>query len=124
MGRSFLLRHAEGGKALLRRGGGPQLNGIDMITPMAVSHRRQFVRAALVTAGSDGRILGANDRIRIGAIGTGQRGQTLLGMLNRLESNDIVALCDVYKPHLATTRAAPAPNAQEYAARVVARCGL
>ena len=85
-----------------------------MITPMAVSHRRQFVRAALVTAASYGRILGANDRIRIGAIGTGQRGQTLLGLLNRIGSNEIVALCDVYKPHLATTRAAHAPNAQEY----------
>src|ERR1039458_10582253 len=75
---------------------------IDMTTPMAVSHRRQFVRAALVTAVSYRRILGANDRIRIGAIGTGQRGQTLLGLLNRLGSNEIVALCDVYKPHLAT----------------------
>src|ERR1022692_2481844 len=87
---------------------------IDMTTPMAVSHRRQFVRAALVTAVSYRRILGANDRIRIGAIGTGQRGQTLLGLLNRLGANEIVALCDVYKPHLATTRAAHAPNAQEY----------
>jgi predicted dehydrogenase len=73
------------------------------------------MQAALITAASYGRILGANDRIRIGAIGTGQRGQTLLGLLNRLESNEIVALCDVYKPHLATTRAAHAPNAQEYA---------
>jgi hypothetical protein len=50
--------------------------------------RRQFVRAALLTAASYGRILGANDRIRIGAIGTGQRGQTLLGFLNQIESND------------------------------------
>src|ERR1019366_4870512 len=89
---------------------------IDMTTPMAVSHRRQFVRAALVTAVSYRRILGANDRIRIGAIGTGQRGQTLLGLLNRIGSNEIVALCDVYKPHLATTRAAPAPTAREYVA--------
>ena len=77
--------------------------------------RRQFVGAALVTAASYSRILGANDRIRIGAIGTGQRGQTLLGALNRLESNDIVALCDVYQPHLVTSKAAHAPNAQEYA---------
>jgi predicted dehydrogenase len=77
--------------------------------------RRQFVGAALVTAASYSRILGANDRIQIGAIGTGQRGQTLLGALNQLESNDIVALCDVYKRHLVTTKAAHAPKAEEYA---------
>jgi predicted dehydrogenase len=77
--------------------------------------RRQFVGAALVTAASYGRILGANDRIRMGAIGTGSRGQTLLGALNRLESNDIVALCDVYQPHLVTSKAAHAPNAEVYA---------
>jgi predicted dehydrogenase len=76
--------------------------------------RRQFVGAALATAASYSRIQGANDRIRIGAIGTGQRGQTLLGALNRLEANDIVALCDVYQPHLVTTRGAHAPNAQVY----------
>jgi hypothetical protein len=44
-------------------------------------HRRQFVRAALATAASYGRILGANDRVRVGAIGTGGRGQYLLSQL-------------------------------------------
>jgi len=61
-------------------------------------HRRQFVRAALVTAASYGRILGANDRIRIGAIGTGGRCQYLLSQLKLLENNEIVACCDVYEP--------------------------
>jgi predicted dehydrogenase len=77
--------------------------------------RRRFVGAAVLTAASYSRILGANERIRIGAIGTGQRGQTLLGTLNQQqESNDIVALCDVYERHLITTKAAHAPNAQQY----------
>ncbi|HEY1495062.1 MAG TPA: Gfo/Idh/MocA family oxidoreductase [Candidatus Solibacter sp.] len=61
-------------------------------------HRRQFVRAALVTAASYGRILGANDRIRMGAIGTGGRCQYLLSQLKLLENNEIVACCDVYEP--------------------------
>ena len=86
-----------------------------MKTPVVLSHRRRFVQAALATAVSYNRILGANDRIRIGAIGTGQRGQTLLGMLGKLGTGEIVALCDVYKPHLATTKAAHAPDAREYA---------
>ena len=48
-------------------------------------HRRQFVQAALATAASYGRIYGANDRIRIGAIGTGGRGQYLLSQLKLAE---------------------------------------
>ena len=61
-------------------------------------HRRQFVRAALVTAASYSRVLGANDRIRVGAIGTGGRAQYLLSVLKKQEGNDIVACCDVYEP--------------------------
>ena len=61
-------------------------------------HRRQFVRAALATAASYGRILGANDRIRLGAIGTGGRCQYLLSQLKLIEQNEIVACCDVYQP--------------------------
>jgi predicted dehydrogenase len=61
-------------------------------------HRRQFVRTALATAASYGQILGANDRIRIGAIGTGGRGQYLLSQLKLAEQNEIVACCDVYEP--------------------------
>ncbi len=61
-------------------------------------HRRQFVRTALATAASYGQILGANDRIRIGAIGTGGRGQYLLSQFKLAEQNEIVACCDVYEP--------------------------
>ena len=77
-------------------------------------NRRRFVGATIATAASYSRILGANERIRIGAIGTGSRGQALLGALNQAASTDIVAICDVYQPHLVTTKAAHAPNADEY----------
>jgi predicted dehydrogenase len=77
-------------------------------------NRRRFVGATIATAASYNRILGANERVRIGAIGTGSRGQALLGALNRAASTDIVAICDVYKPHLITTKAAHAPDAEEY----------
>jgi predicted dehydrogenase len=77
-------------------------------------NRRRFVGATIATAASYSRILGANERIRVGAIGTGSRGQTLLGALNQAGSADIVAICDVYQPHLVTTKAAHAPNADEY----------
>ena len=43
---------------------------------------------------------GANNRIRIGVIGTGGRARGLMGLLKRLPGNEMVALCDVYEPRL------------------------
>src|SRR5450432_47358 len=80
-------------------------------------NRRTFVTTALATAtaASYGRILGANDRIQIGAIGTGDRCQYLLTVLNKVGGNDITAMCDVYKPHILKAKAkTPAPDAKEY----------
>ena len=68
------------------------------MTSSTSPHRRQFVQAALATAASYGRIYGANERIRVGAIGTGGRGQYLLSQLKLAEQNDIVACCDVFEP--------------------------
>jgi predicted dehydrogenase len=45
------------------------------------------------------RALGANDRIRIGLIGTGGRCMYLAELLKGLPGNEIVAACDVYEPH-------------------------
>lgn len=44
------------------------------------------------------RALGANDRIRIGLIGTGGRCMYLAELLKGLPGNEIVAACDVYAP--------------------------
>ena len=49
-------------------------------------NRRLFMGAALTTAASYKRILGANDRLQVGAIGTGQRCQYLLSLLNKIGS--------------------------------------
>ena len=78
-------------------------------------HRRQFVRAAIATAASYGRILGANDRIRVGAIGTGGRGDFLLSLLNKLEGNEIVSFCDVYEPRRLESKASRGRNATDTA---------
>jgi predicted dehydrogenase len=43
---------------------------------------------------------GANDRIRIGVIGTGGRARGLMTLLTRVPGNDMVAVCDVYEPRL------------------------
>jgi predicted dehydrogenase len=63
--------------------------------------RRDFVRlagagvtAAGLSARSYSRVLGSNDRIRIGGIGPGDRGATRLATAEKLGA-EIVALCDV-----------------------------
>ena len=77
--------------------------------------RRRFLGSAIATAASYGRILGANERIRVGGIGTGGRGTYLLGVLKDLESSDIVAVCDVYaERRLRAKERITAPDAEEY----------
>jgi predicted dehydrogenase len=83
--------------------------------PENSSHsRRRFVGAAIATAASYDRILGANDRIRIGGIGTGGRCSYLLGIVKDLPSTEIVAVCDVYEARRLRIKATAAPNAAEY----------
>ncbi len=86
------------------------------VSSSTVSHpnRRRFLGAAIATAASYGRILGANERVRIGAIGTGGRCSYLMSLLNKIGSNDIVAVCDVYEPHRQEAKAKYAPDAHEY----------
>src|ERR1035438_1693613 len=80
-----------------------------------MTDRREFIKAAaLATAASYNRILGANDRIRIGGIGTGGRCQYLLSLLNKGGGSQIVAICDVYQPHLQEAREKTAPEAREF----------
>src|SRR5687768_5081754 len=43
-------------------------------------------------------IQGANDRIRIGIIGTGGRARGMMTQLKRLPGTELVAVCDVYEP--------------------------
>jgi len=58
--------------------------------------RRQFL---LTTAAAQGRIRGANDRIRAGIIGAGGRGKYLTGQFKEIGA-EMAAVCDVYEPNL------------------------
>ena len=71
-------------------------------------NRRAFIQ---VTAGAAamipstvldarGTVQGANDRVRIGVIGTGTRGTMVAGFLQRHKDCEIVAACDVDKTRL------------------------
>jgi predicted dehydrogenase len=80
------------------------------------SDRRHFLKTAAIaaTAFSQARVWGADDRMRIGAIGTGGRCNYLLRTLNDIGGNEIVAVCDVYEPHRAKARTEHGPQAAEY----------
>lgn len=65
--------------------------------------RRTFVKTAAAAAAtiSAGRSFAANDRVRLGFIGVGNRGGQLIDFTLKHPDAEIVALCDVYEPHLA-----------------------
>ena len=68
---------------------------------MAKKTRREFVQqtmlgAAALLAYPPARVLGANDRVRIGMIGVGGRGQELLKQVMELPKAQVVAIADVY----------------------------
>ncbi len=56
--------------------------------------RRSFVGA--LTAASAARVQGANDRIRLGVIGSGGRGRYLMDRANKAGGIEWVAVCDAY----------------------------
>ncbi|MCS6952504.1 MAG: Gfo/Idh/MocA family oxidoreductase [Bryobacterales bacterium] len=56
--------------------------------------RRHFFQGA-ATALAATRVAGANDRIRIGIVGLGGRGNSQLGSFSRITECQVVALCDV-----------------------------
>src|SRR5438874_13808927 len=70
------------------------------------SDRRTVTRAALATGAlaalqtTGTRALGSNERVRLGFIGVGNRGDQLLDAFMVHKDAEIVALCDVYEPYL------------------------
>ena len=85
--------------------------------------RRQFIRntaaagAAVTFAASSARVLGANERIGVGFLGVGGRGNAHLQYVHWLKTQadepvEIVAICDVYRPRL--QRAAEGYGGQGY----------
>ena len=82
--------------------------------PMQHNRREFLVAGAALSALSQSRVLGANDRIRVGAIGTGGRMRELMNCLRIAENNEIVAVCDVYEPRRQQAKEQFAPQAKDY----------
>jgi predicted dehydrogenase len=79
------------------------------------SRRRFFgtVAGGLAAAASPGRVLGANERIRLGVIGPGARGMELVQEALACANTEIVAFADVYTRRLEDARRV-APSAKTF----------
>jgi len=71
--------------------------------------RRRFIAnagaglagASLLTAKSYARVIGANDRIQLGVVGSGGRGRSVMGSFNRFSQIcEFIHVCDVYEPNI------------------------
>src|SRR5262249_5060591 len=76
--------------------------------------RRDFAKSTIAagagTALSRMRILGANDRIHMGIIGSGDRGMQIWPIFLKQADVAPVAVCDVYQPYLNRAAAACKTN--------------
>ena len=77
--------------------------------------RRDWIRGAAValTAASYNRVLGANDKMNLGVIGCGDRGELDLSQFQKDPNVNVAALCDVYSTKIDKLRG-KAPNAKDY----------
>ncbi len=68
---------------------------------MVENTRRSFIKQAALTSAAllaypSARVLGANERVRVGMIGVGGRGQELLKQVLELPNVEVVAMADIY----------------------------
>ncbi len=84
--------------------------------------RREFLKdTALAGAGAavlgglaPARVLGANDRIRVGVLGTGERARYVMTLFKKVPTVEFVAVCDVYAPARAQALEIAGLGAQAY----------
>ena len=80
--------------------------------------RRNFLKTSatgvtVTTALSYSNVMGANDRIRLGAIGTGGRCRSLMSTAKPNPDVEFTAVCDVYEPRIVDALVI-APQAKQY----------
>ena len=70
-------------------------------------------RAFLAGMAGAGYAAGAQNRVRVGVIGSGNRGQYVMGKFNEAGA-ELPAVCDIYEPNLAEGMKLAAPGAKAY----------
>jgi predicted dehydrogenase len=67
---------------------------------LADSTRSALGASLTLSAAQWNSVLGANERVRLGVIGTGNRGQDVMSVFQKESEVEVVALCDCYDRHL------------------------
>ena len=80
---------------------------------MSAVSRRNFLAGA-ASAASAARVLGANDRVRIGIIGAGGRGTYLMGQLNKCPGTEWVAVSDAWDVRRRKATELTGPQVEQY----------
>lgn len=96
-----------------------------MTNTSLIHDRRSFLVNSTLTAGTlaGSRVLGANDRIRMGFIGIGNRGSQLLELFMANPDVEVAALCDLYEPYLQRDRSKVDPRWIEMLGGLVPKMG-
>ena len=77
-------------------------------------NRRKLLGFGMAASLGAGRVLGANDRIGVGVIGSGGRGRYLITTFKEDPLAEIRAVCDVYEANLQKGLAAAGERAKAY----------
>src|SRR5215470_1466773 len=70
-----------------------------------MANRRDFLKASVAAVAASRTVLGANDRVRMGLIGCGTRGNMVSGFFLRHKDCEFVAAAEVVKSKLDQTAA-------------------
>ncbi|MBS1789405.1 MAG: Gfo/Idh/MocA family oxidoreductase [Acidobacteria bacterium] len=85
---------------------------------MESNTRRNFLAKSAagvaMTAASWNKVLGANDRVRLGVIGTGNRGGDVMSWFIKEPDCEVVALCDVYEKAMMEQKEKAKSNPKTY----------
>jgi NADH/NAD ratio-sensing transcriptional regulator Rex len=71
----------------------------DFITRLSLSTAGMTIGMNAISAPVTKKV-GANDKIRVGFIGIGNRGSQLMGWFRENSDVEVTALCDVYEPYI------------------------
>ena len=87
--------------------------------PATKQTRRDFLSKTgmgltLAAASSRSKVLGANDRVRLGAIGPGSRGQSVMKHFLKYPNVEFTALCEIYDEHMRQAQEVAGGRAREY----------
>jgi len=92
------------------------------MNPKADLSRRKFLKetalvgasAAVLGGLAPANVLGANDKIRVGVLGSGGRAQYVMELFKKSPTAQLVAVCDVYGPHRDEALKIAGPDAKGY----------